>query len=172
MYALKFPAPLPRPNRADRTLLPALLAVLLLFMVVLQFAFPAQNESVIAPTRLVLPKLEALEPSLALADPIILRNALFAPGRGGGKSTGTGPLDGAAFVGIVRGRGFARAVLQPGEGQAVSVPVGGAYRGWKLVSLNGSDALFMRDGIRHTATIVRGAIENSPNLQPQLANEQ
>ncbi len=172
MYALRFPAPLPRPNRADRTLLPALLAVLLLFMIALQFVFPAQTESVIAPARLVLPKQDAIGPSLALADPVILRNALFAPGRGGGKSTGTGPLDGAAFVGVVRGSGFARAVLQPGEGQAVSVPVGGVYRGWKLVSLNGSNALFSRDGIRHTATIARGVIENSLNLQPQLASEQ
>lgn len=174
MFALKYQAPLPRPSRADGTALPALLAALLAVMVVLQFALPPAEDPIFVPGRAAAPKLTAEGLSLSLADPVILRSALFAPGRARGSSAagGIGPLDGARFVGVVRGRGFARAVLQGADGEATSVSMGGDYRGWRLVSLGNDNAVFIRDGIRHRAAIASGAIEPASSFQPRFSNEQ
>ncbi len=172
MSALKFQAPLPRPSRADGTALPALLAAVLLGMAPLQFALPDEEVRSEGAGRAVVPRATATSVGLALADPVIFRDALFAPARGRGKSAGSGPLDGAAFVGVVRGRGFARAVIQGAGGDASSVPLGGSYRGWRLVSLTDSSAVFIRDGIRHSAAITRGVIATAPSFQPRLPYEQ
>jgi hypothetical protein len=172
MFVLKFQAPLSRPSRADRTLLPAVLSALLALMVALQFALPAANPLLSEAGRLVQPRLAAQVAGIAVADPVILQRALFAPGRGGGKAAGVGPLDGAAFVGIVRGRGFARAVLQRPDGQAASIPVGGGYRGWRLVALGQERAVFIRDGVRYAAPIARGVIAVDTGVGTRQVDEQ
>jgi hypothetical protein len=169
---LKYQAPLPRPSRADGTALPALLAAVLAAMVALQFVLPQEESRSAVPHRSVVRRTVTGGPSLSIADPILLRDALFAPARGRGKSAGAGPLDGAVFVGVVRGRGFARAVLQEADGGAASVSLGGKYHGWKLVSLDDANAVFIRDGIRHSAPIARGAIASAPSFQPRLPYEQ
>ena len=166
MFALKFPALLPRPNRADRSVLPALLTALLALMVGLQFFLPEEAEPQFLPGRAVVPIVGGQASPLFLADPAIVNNALFAPGRGRGKTAAIGPLDGATFVGVVRGKGFARAVLQQPDGQAVSVPVGGSYRGWRLISLVNANATFMRDNVRHRVAVARGAIVTESVVPP------
>jgi hypothetical protein len=174
MFALKYQAPLPQPSRADGTALPALLSALLAVMVLLQFALPPAEDPIFVPGRAATPQLTAEGLSLSLADPVILRSALFAPGRARGQTSaaGTGPLDGARFVGVVRGRGFARAVLQTAEGEAASVSVGTSYHGWRLISLRNDNAVFIRDGIRHTAIIGRGANAPASSFQSRFSNEQ
>lgn len=166
MSALKFPAPLPLPSRADRSIFPALLAALLVLMIVIQFALRDEPEQLLVPGRVVVPRANAVAASAFVADPVITGNPLFAPGRGRGEQAGTGPLDGAVFVGIVRGRGFANAVLQQPDGQAVTVPVGRTYRGWRLVSLVNANATFVRDNAKYRATIARGAIVAERVNQP------
>jgi hypothetical protein len=167
MPALKFPAPLPLPNRADGSVLPAILAVVLAVLILAQFMIVDVAEQPAVAGRNIVAKTAEQRVSISVADPVILRNALFAPARGAGGSVGAGPLDGAVFAGVVRGRGFARAVLQQASGDAVSVPVNGSYHGWKLVALNNENATFVRDGIRYVAQIGRGVISANTDFQSE-----
>ena len=141
-------ATLPWPARADGNWLPALLALVLVLMAALQFALPADVVLPDAPGRTVANRLPERIAFRAVPDDVILRRALFAPGSGGaGKGVaGAGPLDGATPVGVVRGRGFARAVLQQADGSAVSLPVGAAYHSWRLTGIATNSATFLRDG--------------------------
>ena len=172
MCALKFQAPLPLPNRADGSVLPAILAVVLAALVVAQFMIADVAEQSLVPGRVVVPNTGEQGVSVSVADPAIIRNALFAPARGAGISAGTGPLDGAIFAGVVKGRGFARAVLQQANGEAVSIPVNGSFHGWKLAALNNENATFVRDGIRYIAPIGRGVISADTDSQSLRGSEE
>ena len=165
MCALKFQAPLPLPNRADGSVLPAILAVVLAALVAAQFMIGDVAEQPLVPGRTIVPKIGEQGVTVSVADPVIIRNALFAPARGAGISAGTGPLDGAVFAGVIKGRGFARAVLQEASGEAVSVPVNGSFHGWRLIALNNENATFVRDGIRYVAPIGRGVIAADTDFQ-------
>jgi hypothetical protein len=157
--------------------MPALLCGVLVLMIALQFALPVGDE-LPAEVRRVVPLRSAQgQTSLVVPDPIILRSALFSPGRGGGAGgtnvAATGPLDGAAPVGMVRGRGFARAVLQQSDGSAVSIPVGGRYRGWTLVKLSASDAVFTREGERVVLAFTnRPILPNESGFQSRRTEEE
>jgi hypothetical protein len=146
----------------------------LLSLVALQFMLPAQDDQIaFVPGRSHLPSSSEDGASLSIADPAILQNAMFAPARAaGGTSASSAALDGARLVGVVRANNFARAVMQSPDGETNSVTVGGLYRGWRLASLSGDSAVFIRDGIRHNATIARGAIETVSSFQPRPLNEQ
>lgn len=155
--------------------MPALLAGVLVLMIALQFALPVENDVPVDVRRVVPSQLGEVAISRVVPDSNILGNALFSPGRGGGGSNvaASGPLDGAVVVGMVRGRGFARAVLQQSDGSAVSVPVGGNYRGWRLVTLASGNAIFSRDGERVTLAFTNGRIlPNDNGFQPRRTNEE
>ncbi len=157
--------------------MPALLCGVLVLMIALQFALPVGDELPAEVRRVVPSRAAQVQTSLVVPDPIILRNALFSPGRAGGAGganvAAIGPLDGAAPVGMVRGRGFARAVLQQSDGSAVSIPVGGRYRGWTLVRLTASDATFTREGERVVLSFTdRPNLPNSNGFQPRRADEE
>ena len=170
---MKFQVRFPRPSRDNGTLLPALLAGVLVLMVALQFALPAEVELPLQIGQAAPARLAVREVSRVVPDPIIARSALFAPGRGGGGNVASaGPLDGAVAVGMVRGRGFARALLQQSDGSAVSVPVGGGYRGWRLAGLNKDYAIFTRDGERIAMPFTNGNVEPGRAFPNQQANEQ
>lgn len=174
---MKLPALPPRPSRADQTLLPALLAAVLVLMVALQFALPVEDELPAAMRRVVPARLAQTGVNRVVPDPVILRSALFSPSRaaggGGANVAASGPLDGAIVVGMVRGRGFARAVVQEPGGGAVSVPVGGRYRGWRLVALGASNAVFSRDGKREVMSFTTGQVlPNNNDFQPRRTNEE
>jgi hypothetical protein len=174
---LKLPALPPRPSRADQTLLPALLAAVLVLMVALQFAMPVDKEMPAAVRRVVPARLAQTPLSLVVPDPVILRSALFSPSRaargGGANVAASGPLDGAIVVGMVRGRGFARAVVQERDGNAVSVPVGGRYRGWRLVALTSGNAVFSQDGKRVVMSFTTGQVlPSNEGFQPRRTNEE
>jgi hypothetical protein len=155
--------------------MPALLCSVLVLMLALQFALPTGDELPIEVRRVVPAKLAQSGVNRVVPDPIILRSALFSPGRGGSGANvaAAGPLDGATVVGMVRGRGFARAVLQQGDGSAVSVPVGGSYRGWRLVSLALGSAVFSKEGERVAMAFTSGRIlPNESGFQPRRTNEE
>lgn len=177
MYALKLPALPPRPSRDNGTILPALLAGALVLMIALQFALPAELELPLEDAPMVPVRLANASVARVQADPAILREALFTPARsavvGGGASTGTGPLDGAFVVGMVRARGVARAIIQQSDGRALSVPVGGRYREWRLVSVTPGNAVFSRDGERLSLAFTTGQLLPSDNgFQPARTNEE
>jgi len=171
---LKLPALPPLPSRDDRTLLPALLAALLVLMMAIQFALPVAEE-LPSDARRVVPSgsVEAVV-GRVVADPVIVRNALFSPSRGSAASAaagvGNGPLGGATVVGMVRVGKVARAIIQQADGMAVSVAVGGVYRGWTLVALSTTRARFLRDGERLAMDFTNGAIlpnTNTPRSRPE-----
>jgi hypothetical protein len=176
MFVLKYQAPLPRPSRAEGTALPALLTVVLVAMLVLQFILPDEDALVDPPRRTIMPRPSSDGVSIAIADPVLFSASLFAPSRGRGKMAdkvaGKGPLDGATFVGVVRGQGFARAVLQEPGGGSASVALGSRYRGWRLVSLTNATAIFSRNGIRHIASINGRTIAEDPRFAQRPSNEQ
>ena len=170
---MKLPALPPLPSRDDRTLLPALLAGVLVLMIALQFALPAADK-LPGDARRVVP-LRGVDAviSRVIPDPVIMRNALFSPSRGGAASGGgTGPLGGATLVGMVRVGNRARAIVQRGDGTAVSVAVGGRYQDWTLVALSTKTARFVRDGERLTLDFTNGAILlNSNSRRPRPEEE-
>ena len=172
---MKFQARFPRPSRDSRTLLPALLSAVLALMVALQFALPAEVELPPRIGQTVPARITASEVARVVSNPVILRNALFTPGRGGGgigNVATAGPLDGAVVVGTVRGRGFARALLQQSDGSSVAVPLGGGYRGWRLAGLNRDSAIFTRDGERVAMPFTNGSVGPNPVFPKQQANEE
>lgn len=157
--------------------MPALLCGVLVLMLALQFALPADDELPAEVRRVVPARASQNGISRVVPDPVIVSNPLFSPGRGGGGganvAAATGPLDGATFAGIIRGRGFARAVLQQNDGSPVSVAVGGSYRGWRLVSLTAASAIFSRDGERVVLGFTTGrTLPNEGGFQPRRTNEE
>ena len=165
----------PRPSRDNGALMPALLCGVLVLMLALQFALPRDDELPTEVRRVVPARLAQSQVGRVAADPIILRSALFSPGRGGGGANvaAAGPLDGAAVVGMVRGRGFARAVLQQSDGSAVSVPIGGSYRGWRLIALSQGNAVFSKEGERLAMAFTTGRIlPNENGFQSRRTNEE
>lgn len=127
------------PSRADGTLLPALLALVLAVLAVVQLAtgpeaLPAERFG-----RIVVPAVHhRAEPPVEI-DPVILRAAIFTPAHGTG-TDGTppaslGPLGDAAPVGITRTRGGTRVILQRGDGAIIRLAIGGRYRDWRLIGV-------------------------------------
>jgi hypothetical protein len=156
--------------------MPALLCGVLVLMLALQFALPGDSELPPEVRRVVPARLAQTQVGLVVPDPVILSSALFSPSRGGGSGSvaaAVGPLDGAVVVGMVRGRGFARAVLQESDGGAVSVPVGGRYRGWRLMALSQGNAVFSKEGERIALAFTSGAnVPNQGGFQPRRTNEE
>jgi hypothetical protein len=141
---------LPRPSRADRTLLPALLAALLLALLVLQFAMPATVALPdVAPA--AAPPLPARRVPVVTADPVLLDRALFARSRNAttGAAAGTGAaLGGANAVGYAATRGMIRLFLQEPDGTLRTLAPGNVYQGWRLMGVSPRSARFERDGQR------------------------
>lgn len=172
---MKYQARLPRPSRAEGTLLPAVLGASLALMAALQFALPVDDELPVSTTATVRRPVASFETARAVADPIILANALFSPeriGKGGGVKSETGPMDGARVVGSVQTRGFAHALLQTIDGRAVTVAVGGRYRGWQLIGLNPTNAIFRRSGVTLPMPFAVGAVVQNDNYDNKRAEEQ
>jgi hypothetical protein len=144
---LKFPVPIPR--RADRTLLPATLAALLVLSFVLQL---------LSPVRLALPEVGIVGPfrllptksGVVVVDDEILARPLFNPTRREGAEPGVaqsgGPLEGARAVGVITARGVSRVFLQSPDGRVTTLGLGGRYRGWRLVRASGGQLVFNRGG--------------------------
>lgn len=169
---MKLPALPPLPNRDDRTLLPALLAGMLVLMLALQFALPAVDELPADAGRVV--PVRGVDAAIArvIPDPAITRNALFSPTRGGAANgagdDGPGPMGGATLAGIVKVGNRARAVVQQSDGTVVSVAVGGRYQAWTLVALSPTTAKFARDGEQWTLAVGGGAVlPNSNDRRPR-----
>ena len=172
---MKYQVRLPRPSRAEATLLPAVLGGSLALMAALQFALPVEDELPVSTAATVRRLVAPLETSRAVADPVILANALFSPARIGKQSdakSDTGPMDGARVVGSVQTRGFARALLQTSDGSAVTVAVGGRYRGWRLIGLNPTNAIFRRGGVTLPMPFGAGAVVQNNNYENGRVEEQ
>lgn len=151
------------PASANGGVLPATLAALLMAGAVVQLALPAPDAmpdgtvSGRAP-QWSLPSVgEPGLPSTAILPhlfaPKRLGAALITPGGAEGEDTEeapapkpVGPLSGAWVLGTMR-VGNARAVLiRPASGGGFRLPVGATWRGWQLVSIGDTAAVFRRGG--------------------------
>lgn len=155
------PPPIPRPERAEGTVLAALLAVLLAMMLIAQFVLPHDRPALPdMPQGAV--RAESARIAAVSAEPVLARRSIFQPTRLGGSADGaglpSGPLDGAFPAGIVRVRGAARLVLQTPDGKSVTLRPGQSWKGWRLTRIGSDDVRFRRGG--ETVTLDLGAADS------------
>jgi hypothetical protein len=162
MSASMSPLRIPRPERAEGTVLAALLAVLLALMLMAQFVLPAERPD---PPAVPPAGLGAAPVSLsaATADPALSRRSIFRPTRLAASSAPgapIGPLDGASPVGVVKVRGAARLILQTPGGTAVTLRPGQSWQGWRLVAI-GTDSVRFARGSESVTLDIGAAVSNS-----------
>ena len=163
------PLPIPRPERAEGTVLAALLALLLALMLVAQFVLPVER-----PAAPAVPPVAARAAPVAVAaasaDPLLQSRSIFRPTRLGGAGAGgagvpAGPLDGASPVGVIKVRGAARLILQTPDGKTVTLRPGQSWQGWRLVVIGADTVRFVRGGEQVTLA-VGAASSNYPGYLP------
>ncbi|MBC7522394.1 MAG: hypothetical protein H7268_15045 [Sandarakinorhabdus sp.] len=166
---MKFPVPIPRPRRAEQTVLPAALAASLGLLLILQLAIPSgTNLPDVVVGRPV--RLSLLHVAPLLAAPEITARPIFTPSRREDGSATAGdksaPLEGARAVGAISVRGAARVFLQATDGRIVPISVGDSYRGWRLVRISGGQLLFIR-GAESISLPISGSGPPIPVGQPR-----
>ncbi|MBY0283530.1 MAG: hypothetical protein K2W81_06160 [Sphingomonas sp.] len=134
------------PSRADGSLLPALLALVLALLAVFQLltgteALPPESYG-----RVIVPIVRPRADSAIATDPAIVRAAIFTPVHGTGRDdqppASLGPLGDAAPVGITRARGITRVILQRSDGQIIRLPIGRRYQSWRLTAVTNDAVRF------------------------------
>lgn len=165
-----FPRRIPRPERADGTVLAALLAVLLAVMLAAQLVLP-QDRPVLPDVPPAALRGGPAQIAAVSADPVLGRRSIFQPtqlANAGADAGGAaiGPLDGAVPAGIVRVRGAARLVLQTPDGKSVTLRPGQSWRGWRLARIGSEDVRFTRGA--ETVTLGLGAANtySDPGYNP------
>lgn len=144
---MTFRFPLSAPRREDATILPAILAGLLVLMLASQLAFPSDiaSQPVLASSRAT--RIAGVDAAPIRAADIIVARNLFAPGRSQtgalGKVPGTA-LGGAVVAGTVGSGARMRAVVMQPGGTLVFVGVGGLLNDWRLDRLRPDRAVFRR----------------------------
>lgn len=175
MSVLKFPAFIPPPRRADRTLLPAALTALLAMVLLVQLLLPQPIDlpeaGVARPLRLA----PLVVPGV-VADPAIALRPLFAPRRQEtvepGVANVAAPLEGARAVGLISARGAVRLFIEAPDGRISRIGIGGVYRGWRLVRVT-PEPMFVRGtetaALPITASVppVAPAADEAPEEDPQ-----
>jgi hypothetical protein len=168
MFVSMSPLRIPRPERAEGTVLAALLALLLALLLAAQFVLPAER-----PEPPAVPPAGRGGASVAIAavsaDPALAARGLFAPSRlaaGGAAGVPAGPLDGASPVGIIKVRGAARLILQTPDGKSVTLRPGQAWQGWRLVAIGSDDVRFVRGTERVTLAVGAAATNEYPGYLP------
>lgn len=156
------PPRIPRPERAENTVLAALLTVLLAVMLVAQMLLPLDRpETPGVPPAAGLRRITTDLPRVS-PDAVLARRSIFTPvtlaGAASENAAPPAPLDGAVPAGIVRIRGAVRLVLQTPEGKAVTLRTGQSWRGWRLTAIGRDDARFRRGG--ETVTLALGVTDS------------
>ncbi len=162
------PLRIPRPERAEGTVLAALLALLLALMLAAQFVLPVERPAAPAVPPVAV-RAPAVTASAATADPALARRSIFQPTRlAGSAETGAaaGPLDGASPVGVIKVRGAARLILQTPDGKTVTLRPGQSWQGWRLAAIGTDDVRFERGAERVTLAVGAAASSNYPGYAP------
>jgi hypothetical protein len=151
MFDLKFPFLIPLPRPDDGTMLPAMLAALLLAAVAAQLLLTGGPELPAEGVGRIAASMPSVRVARAGSAPDILARPLFSPTRNsdGGGATGGGAgtmLGGAVVAGTVsRGRSTQAFVRLP-DGSIRTLRIGQQIEGWRLAGLTGDSARFARDG--------------------------
>lgn len=142
------------PSRAEATLLPALLALVLAMLLLFQLAAaPGDATSDAAGTgygRVRMPHVTDHREQPREIDPGILRAAIFTPVRTPGGSdaepVALGPLGDAAPVGVTRARGATRIIIERTDGRIFVLPIGGRYNDWRITGADRTSVMFTGPG--------------------------
>lgn len=150
---------IPAPRRADGTLLPALLAALLLAGLVAQMLFvrdEAASTETAAPSRGIAVAARSAPVIAARPTPrSVLANPMFAPRRAVVNAPPQDALVGAQVVGSWSVAGRANLVLRQADGRSRTMRVGDAVNNWTLVAITPSAARFVQNG--HKLVVPVGA---------------
>ncbi|MBY0583509.1 MAG: hypothetical protein K2P68_11410 [Sphingomonas sp.] len=162
------------PNGRDQTLLPALLVVVLAALVAFQLTLPAEDALQVEAGRVVMPAIAPVIMERQVADPVIMARAVFTPVAAAGTNGATvpaGPLGDAAPVGVARGHGFARVILQRSDGSIVSVGLGGRYGVWRLVGIGRDAVQFANESGTIRIPLSGRTVSNGPYGQSRAGEE-
>ena len=170
MSVLKLRFPISAPRRDDGTLLPALLAAVLVVSAGLQLLWvgneplPAEGIAHVEPMQLALAAGgEAAQPAI-LARPIFSLSRSAVGGQAG--SGGALPLDGAVVAGMASSkRSGGRVFLRLADGTIQPLRRGESYAGWQLAGWTNDAARFLSGG--HMITVPYGSA-----AQPVAANDE
>lgn len=159
---------IPRPDRAEGTVLAALLVLLLAAMLLVQLVLPQERPLQPNVPRAAM-RAGPMQIAAVSADPALARRSIFQPtplANPDGAGVPTGPLGGAVPAGIVRVRGAARLLLQTPDGTSVTLRPGQSWQGWQLTRIGSDDVSFRRGG--ESVTLGLGAAGNfsGPGFDP------
>ncbi len=149
---MRFQFPLSFPSRADRTVLPAALAGVLVLVFGLQLIWTRIDPDLppvmavgAALSKVAVPKIVPATTSLA-----IFARPLFAPRQSAAVANGASPpmFGGAIVAGTVSIRGRTFAVIRQANGATSNMSIGGTLDGWRLVSLGQQAAVFVKGAVR------------------------
>lgn len=136
------------PRREDDSIFPALLALVLAVLMVVQFLIPDPID--LPEAMLDTGRSTAAEPFAtgdAKAARLIVESDVFSPERsvgGNNDVSSTGPLGGMIVAGSVSIRGRAYAMVIAPSGRISRLARGGSINGWTLLSLSATGARFGR----------------------------
>lgn len=164
---LRFRPALPaRPSRADGTLLPAMLAGVLLLVLLTQFVLtdtvPLPEGGPVGAGALM-PRLS--DPAARGVPAAVLSRPIFAPSdtvADGSEGEASGdPLGGAAVVGSI-GIGRARVAMVTEAGRIRRVGIGGSIAGWRLAAITPDGVVLTRGGERLERPFAAGTLPDAP----------
>ncbi|WP_293880050.1 hypothetical protein [Sphingomonas sp.] len=163
---MKFRFLLSLPNRTDETLLPAILAGLLVAAIITQllWASDAQDLPPVLPVGAAHANFGAPAVAPVGLPGVILARPIFAPRKSALAGAGGGPppiLGGATVAGAMSVHGRSYAVVRRADRTTSNVGIGGVVGGWRLVALGDASAIFVRG--RDRRTIAFGAQGAPPN---------
>ncbi len=144
---LKFRFPLSLPNRGDATLVPGVLAGILVAMLGLQLwlaGLEPEQPPVLPINVRSANSIFQIMPQ-AIAAQAIFSRPLFAPRQTMSTPSGTTAplaLGGASVAGTVTIRGRGVAVVRRTDGSVANVSIGGVVGGWRLIALREEGAVF------------------------------
>ncbi len=168
---MTFRFPLSFPSRAEGTILPGVLASVLVIALVIQLV-SADREPDLPPVLAIgASRVDFDMPAVppVSTPPVIFDRPLFAPRQSlvAGPSNKALPLGGALVAGTVAIRGRAFAVIRRANVTVSNIAIGGAVDGWRLIALRPEGAVFVKNNVRHQiaygATRFAAVEENAPD---------
>lgn len=143
------------PNRADGTLLPALLAVALAATLLAQLGWTAREPELPPALPVSVPVSNFRVPTISpvAASGEIFRRPIFAPRQSASAASDGAPppmLGGAVVAGTVSVRGRTFAVVRRPNGTSFNMAIGGRLNGWSLTALRDEGAIFVKGNTRQT----------------------
>ncbi len=158
------------PTRADGTLLPAILALLLALLAAFQLVAGDDDPLPESYGRVVMPVVQARPMTMVAVDPAIARASIFTPVRNeahAGGQASLGPLGDATPVGVVRDRRVTRVILQCADGRVLTLPLGGAYHGWRVAAVASDGVRFVGEGGSVVIPLAVRALSTAPSGAPR-----